>query len=170
MIDNALAGGKEIPAELSDRALDRAALGNKRQPLPAEIRTLFPDEFILSDEQGWIPKGWEVVSLCDIAENPRRGIKSEETKSGTAYIGLHDMPQKSIPLSSWGQADEVASSKFIFNRGEILFGKLRPYFHKVGIAPVDGACQPIFQLCYLKIMNGFPLFSVMLQAKSLSHM
>ena len=24
---------------------------------------------------------------------------------------------------------------------EILFGKLRPYFHKVGVAPVDGVCS-----------------------------
>lgn len=51
------------------------------------------------------------------------------------------MPHKSIALSSWGWSDEVASAKFSFNRGEILFGKLRPYFHKVGIAPVDGVCS-----------------------------
>ena len=31
--------------------------------------------------------------------------------------------------------------KFEFKHGEILFGKLRPYFHKVGIAPVDGVCS-----------------------------
>ena len=28
-----------------------------------------------------------------------------------------------------------------FNRGEILFGKLRPYFHKIGTAPLDGICS-----------------------------
>ena len=26
-------------------------------------------------------------------------------------------------------------------KGEILFGKLRPYFHKVGVAPIDGVCS-----------------------------
>jgi len=31
--------------------------------------------------------------------------------------------------------------KFIFREGEFLFGKLRPYFHKVGIAPIDGVCS-----------------------------
>jgi len=141
VIDNALASGKEIPAELSDRAAARAALGDKRQPLPTEIRTLFPDEFTDSTELGWIPKGWDIAQLSDIATNPRRGIHAENIKSGTPYIGLQDMPQKSIALSSWGQSDEVASSKFEFHRGEILFGKLRPYFHKVGIAPVDGVCS-----------------------------
>ncbi|WPD21387.1 MAG: hypothetical protein SD837_14400 [Candidatus Electrothrix scaldis] len=59
VIDNALASGKDIPEELSERAQARAALGDKRKPLPEDIRSLFPDEFIYSDEMGWIPKGWE---------------------------------------------------------------------------------------------------------------
>jgi type I restriction enzyme S subunit len=63
VIDNALASGKEIPPEFSERAAVRAALGDKRQPLPAEIRTLFPDEFTDSAELGWIPKGWEVSTV-----------------------------------------------------------------------------------------------------------
>jgi type I restriction enzyme, S subunit len=67
VIDNALASGKEVPEELAGRAVARAALGDKRKPLPAEIRALFPDEFVYSDEMGWIPKGWEVKSLDSIA-------------------------------------------------------------------------------------------------------
>ena len=63
VVDNALASGKEIPEELSEKAQARAALGDKRRPLPEEIRTLFPDEFSHSDELGWIPLGWEVSSV-----------------------------------------------------------------------------------------------------------
>jgi len=51
------------------------------------------------------------------------------------------MPRRCIALSEWGDADGVESNKFEFKRGEILFGKLRPYFHKVGVAPVDGVCS-----------------------------
>jgi type I restriction enzyme S subunit len=40
-----------------------------------------------------------------------------------------------------GAGDGLESNKFEFKRGEILFGKLRPYFHKVGVAPVDGVCS-----------------------------
>ena len=141
VIDNALASGKEIPGELSEKAQARATLGDKRRPLPEEIRILFSDEFIYNDELGWIPEGWEVGLLSEIAENPRRGVQATDINAGTPYIGLQDMPQKSISLTSWGWSDEVASSKFSFRRGEILFGKLRPYFHKVGIAPVDGICS-----------------------------
>ncbi|MDP9479363.1 MAG: restriction endonuclease subunit S, partial [Actinomycetota bacterium] len=41
----------------------------------------------------------------------------------------------------WGEAGQVGSNKFEFRSGEILFGKLRPYFHKVGVAAVDGVCS-----------------------------
>ena len=47
------------------------------------------------------------------------------------------MPRRSIALSEWGAADGLESNKFEFKAGEILFGKLRPYFHKVGVAPLS---------------------------------
>jgi type I restriction enzyme S subunit len=51
------------------------------------------------------------------------------------------MPKRSIALSDWSNAHGLESNKFRFNSGDILFGKLRPYFHKVGVAPVDGVCS-----------------------------
>ncbi len=38
----------------------------------------------------------------------------------------------------WGSAEDVTSNKFRFVEGDILFGKIRPYFHKVGFALTDG--------------------------------
>ena len=57
------------------------------------------------------------------------------------YIALEHMPRRSIALSVWSTADGLESNKFEFKKGEILFGKLRPYFHKVGVAAVDGVCS-----------------------------
>jgi type I restriction enzyme, S subunit len=51
------------------------------------------------------------------------------------------MPRRSITLSEWGRAEDVTSTKHRFRTGEILFGKIRPYFHKVGIAFVDGVAS-----------------------------
>jgi type I restriction enzyme S subunit len=56
----------------------------------------------------------------------------------TPYIGLEHIPRRSITLDQWGVASDVTSTKFQFAAGDILFGKIRPYFHKVGIALVDG--------------------------------
>jgi type I restriction enzyme S subunit len=79
--------------------------------------------------------------LGDIAENPKRGIRPDEMTSDIPYIALEHMPRRCIALSEWGFADGLGSNKFKFKKGEILFGKLRPYFHKVGVAPLDGVCS-----------------------------
>jgi type I restriction enzyme S subunit len=44
-------------------------------------------------------------------------------------------------LENWDGAGKVSSGKLAFKQGDFLFGKLRPYFHKVGIAPIDGICS-----------------------------
>ena len=51
------------------------------------------------------------------------------------------MPRRSIRLGDWGAAENVGSQKSAMRRDDFLFGKLRPYFHKVGISPVDGICS-----------------------------
>jgi len=90
---------------------------------------------------GPIPEEWEVKQLGYVAEQVRRNVKPDEVDSKTPYFGLGHLPKKSIALSEWGTADETKSTKLVFKRGEILFGKIRPYFHKVGVAPVDGVCS-----------------------------
>jgi type I restriction enzyme S subunit len=107
---------------------------------PQHILDLFPDSFEDS-ELGGIPRGWEVGTLGDVAEHPRRGVQPRIIKPDTPYIALEHMPKRCIALSDWGVADGLGSNKFEFRKGEILFGKLRPYFHKVGVAPVDGVCS-----------------------------
>jgi type I restriction enzyme S subunit len=98
----------------------------------------YEDVAMVDSELGPVPERWEVKSLGQIAEQVRRNVKPDEVDPETPYIGLGHMPKRSIALSNWGRADETKSTKLRFKRGEILFGKIRPYFHKVGVAPVDG--------------------------------
>ena len=91
--------------------------------------------------QAALPKGWREGTLSEVADNPCRGVQPDEIKTATPYIGLEHMPRRCIALSDWGNTEELESNKFEFKRGEILFGKLRPYFHKVGVAPLDGVCS-----------------------------
>ncbi len=114
--------------------------GRQPEGMDAETAALFPDRLVESP-LGQIPEGWRVGTLEEVANNPRRGVQPQSLPEGTFYIGLEHMPQRSISLSDWGVATDVESNKYQFQRGEILFGKLRPYFHKVGIAPVDGICS-----------------------------
>jgi type I restriction enzyme S subunit len=114
--------------------------GQSLPGLPAHLYDLFPNRLVDS-ELGEIPEGWEVGRLGDVADNPRRSIQPNSILPNTPYIALEHMPRRCIALFDWGIADSLESNKFEFRKGEILFGKLRPYFHKVGVAPVDGVCS-----------------------------
>jgi len=118
----------------------RAKAEGRDTGLPKHLADLFPDSFEDS-ELGEIPMGWKVGNLGDIADHPRRGVQPNEMEPTTPYIALEHMPRRCIALAEWGAADGLESNKFKFKKGEILFGKLRPYFHKVGVAPVDGVCS-----------------------------
>lgn len=65
VIDNALEAGNTIPDELQDHAERRQQQLAKpdHQPLPDDIRQLFPSEFELTEALGWVPMGWEVKTL-----------------------------------------------------------------------------------------------------------
>jgi len=88
-----------------------------------------------------VPEGWERKTLGGLCEEIRETVKPESLEPDTPYIGLEHMPRRSIALSEWGMAEQVTSSKHRFREGEILFGKIRPYFHKVGITFLDGVAS-----------------------------
>ncbi|AOV18701.1 hypothetical protein BJI67_15760 (plasmid) [Acidihalobacter aeolianus] len=115
----------------------RAKMEGREPYLPRDIWALFPERL---DDEGK-PEGWELGTLGDVAEHPRRSIQPDNIEPDTPYIALEHMPKRCIALSDWDRADSLGSNKFEFREGEILFGKLRPYFHKVGIAPISGVCS-----------------------------
>ena len=65
-------------------------------------------------------------------------LKPEQIPNECAYIGLEHMPRKSICLSDWGNSSDITSDKYQYIEDDILFGKIRPYFHKVGFALNNG--------------------------------
>lgn len=114
--------------------------GKKPFGMDAETAKLFPDSFVKS-ELGDIPKGWTIGSITDFAKQIRTNIKVNEMTSDVAYFGLEHLPRKSLFVFDWESAEEVSSNKSKIQAGNLLFGKLRPYFHKIVIAPVDGVCS-----------------------------
>ncbi len=68
------------------------------------------------------------------------------------------MPRRCTALGEWDESANVASGKSVFKKGEILFGKLRPYFHKVGVAPLDGVCSTDILVLAPKTPEWFGFF------------
>jgi type I restriction enzyme S subunit len=90
---------------------------------------------------GEIPEGWEVLVLGDIAEEMRRNVIKGKLDEPRPYVGLEHIPRCSLALDAWDTTTDLGSNKLEFKKGEVLFGKIRPYFHKVSVAPFDGLCS-----------------------------
>jgi type I restriction enzyme S subunit len=85
-----------------------------------------------------IPEGWDLKPLEYFVEVVTDTVTPSEICPTTPYIGLEHIPRKTIVLSSWETAAKVGSNKCAFKKMDILFGKIRPYFHKIGVGFIDG--------------------------------
>ena len=88
-----------------------------------------------------VPEGWKKTTIENKCTLKKTIVHPEETQTGTAYIGLEHIPRHDFCLSNWGDASEVSSNKYIYNQKDIIFGQIRPYFHKVGFAINDGVAS-----------------------------
>ncbi|MGB5685178.1 MAG: hypothetical protein WBM35_05170, partial [Candidatus Electrothrix sp.] len=79
--------------------------------------------------------------FADIARHVRSSVKADEVEGYDFYVGLEHIGKKNLFLYNNGSGASVSSNKSGFEKGDLLFGKLRPYFHKVCIAPCQGICS-----------------------------
>lgn len=120
--------------------------GRAPEGMDEATAALFPDNFEDS-ELGEVPRGWDPGSLGQVAQVARRQVRPEEMDEDLHYVGLEHIPRRCLSLTDWGVAEGLESAKACFGVGDILFGKLRPYFHKVVIAPVAGVCSTDILVC-----------------------
>ena len=90
---------------------------------------------------GPVPQGWEVKTLHQLADEIRDPADPRAIDPDTPYVGLEHIPRRSTTFGDWGMRGQVGSLKLKFKPGDILFGKIRPYFHKCAVAPVQGVAS-----------------------------
>ncbi len=118
----------------------RAKAEGRDPGLPKRLADLFPDSFEDSG-LGEIPKGWAVGKLGDLlAQRVERCVASSET-AARPYVPIDCISSKSLFLTESKSGEEAQSSLAKFYKGDLLFGAMRPYFHKVCIAPFDGTTR-----------------------------
>ncbi|MBI4237645.1 MAG: restriction endonuclease subunit S [Deltaproteobacteria bacterium] len=118
----------------------RAKVAGRDPGLPKRLADLFPDSFEDS-ELGEIPEGWRVGVLGDVLQQRvERCVSSTETAS-RPYVPIDCISPRSLSLTESKPGAEAQSSLTRFHKGDLLFGAMRPYFHKVCIAPFDGTTR-----------------------------
>jgi type I restriction enzyme, S subunit len=123
----------EVLSSLDDK-ID--LLHRQNKTLEGLAETLFRQWFVEEAEEGW-----EVGTLGDFAQNIRSNVTLSNMVAEDKYVALEHIDRKNIALARFGSSETVASNKSAFMYGDILFGKLRSYFHKVCLAPFDGICS-----------------------------
>lgn len=91
------------------------------------------------DEHGINLNRWQKKFLSD-ALIPSKQKTTDFSSSDLRYVGLENM-EKNGGQISFQSADEVRSTKNTFRVGNLLYGKLRPYLNKHGVATFDGVCS-----------------------------
>ena len=115
----------------------------------------------VDSEMGKIPEGWEISNLEHIAELVKDKFH-ESQHYNLPLLDLSRIPRKSLVLSDFGKCDEIKTSRIIFKEGNILFGAIRPYFHKVVMAPCDGVTNiSVFVLKSTNIVGNCFLFNLL---------
>ncbi len=95
---------------------------------------------VLARKERSVCNEWPMVTLGTCASLV--GDKVAPADCGDLpYIGLEHIGQGTLSLLGTGTAQDVESTKTAFRAGDILFGKLRPYFRKVVRAYFDGICS-----------------------------
>ena len=104
------------------------------------VRLRFPGHEGTTVTNG-VPDGWETKPLSALCDEVRESVDPKTLPPDTAYIGLEHMPRRSITLNEWTSSEGVESAKLAFRAGDVLFGKIRPYFHKVGFTLTGGVAS-----------------------------
>jgi len=121
VIDNALAAGNPIPAELADRAeVRRAALADGTAN--RETAKPFPAAFQQTEQLGWVPEGWEAVSINDAIEiNPRLSLPKGTVAT---YADMKALPTSGYAIS--GVISKAYSGGSKFQNRDVLLARITP--------------------------------------------
>lgn len=88
-----------------------------------------------------VPRGWRPGALSELALECGVPTTAGRHLEGRLYCPLDALASRRMVPETHYEWDQAQSSLVTFNKGEILFGAMRPYQHKVSIAPFDGVTR-----------------------------
>ena len=142
--------GKLVPQDNSDKPASvlLAKIKAEKESLikQGKIKKEKPQPPIADDEKTFdIPDNWEWVRLGEISSYNQKKDKIEpkDIVGDMWSLDLEDIEKESGKIIKICKASErkISGDKICFNKGQILYSKLRPYLKKILIAPANGICS-----------------------------
>ena len=106
------------------------------QPWLVELENLYR---ALSHNGNMMKQEWQMTILGIMTSPVKHAWKPGQEE--LPYIGLEHIEEQLLKLNGFGNSKTVESNKFRFMSGDILFGKLRPYFRKIVRIDFEGVCS-----------------------------
>ena len=138
-------------AEILSAFDEKIEVNNKINKTLEEMAQAIFKEWLLKDQKSKIKnQKWRIGKLGEIMELRKDRIKRYEEWKNLKLLDLGRFPQRNLAMVSYGRGEEIKTSVFAFKKCDILFGAVRPYFHKVLIAPFNGVTNSSVFVIYPK--------------------
>ena len=104
-------------------------------------QTIFKERFGKYQVGDELPEGWRIGKLGDLLQNIKTPVKKDMSIHDRVYIPIDEIPKKKLGLNSYKSVEEAKSSLILFEPGDILFGAMRCYFHRVNFSKIKGVTR-----------------------------
>ena len=92
-----------------------------------------------------LPSGWAVATLADVTM-PRKENAEPSELGNMPFLGMDHVEAHTARLLGSQPVGELKSRVAVFKKGDLLYGRLRPYLNKVHLAEFDGASSTEFMV------------------------
>ena len=145
LIDCAEKAYNELSGPLSERfrqlCLEKAIQGKLVPQLENEPKVKQIGD-VPEDVPFDIPEKWAWIQLGELINyGSSKQIEGSQITPSTWVLDLEDIEKNSGKLLKKKYGTKTTSNKSCFKKGDVLYGKLRPYLNKVLIADEDGCCS-----------------------------
>ena len=139
----------------------RAKMEGRDTGLPKDIADLFSNRLVDS-ELGEVPEGWRIGVLGDLLSQRVERCRTSDETASRPYVPIDCISPRSLSLvdSRPGRLAKISLTNFY--KGDLLFGAMRPYFHKVCIAPFNGTTRTTVFVLHPKRDHDFAFATLLL--------
>lgn len=137
----------------------------KKIPLITDFNHNPAEALVPKEEQPYpLPEHWKWVRLGTTVKNIT--AKTESFDAGDKYLGLEDLNAGGGILRI-SDTHDIKSAKTVFQYGDVLYGKLRPYLNKHAVVNFSGVCstdilalrpEKVIDATYLDFWISTPFF------------
>ncbi|MEX2410773.1 MAG: restriction endonuclease subunit S, partial [Candidatus Paceibacterota bacterium] len=104
-------------------------------------------------EVGMIPEDWVVKQFGEITQPSKLKVSKEQITGKYPCVELEHIKKDIGSLEGYSNLQNQKSLKTQFSKGDVLFGKLRPYLKKYYLAEFNGACST--EIWVFNTVDGF---------------